>query len=175
MKTPALRLYLSAPMTGVPEYNHPLLNAEAARLRAAGYAVENPAEITPAQTTWAGWMRRAIAKMLTCDTIVLMPGWHKSKGCTVEWLLASVLGMTILYHSPPPRAHHTLYKLILRIMANSHKGALMWRGVTRDEADTIWHDHSDEDGHIDADGMLTAAKDIEELLIRKNHLPVHFG
>ncbi|MCY1527250.1 hypothetical protein D9M68_623110 [compost metagenome] len=38
------RIYLAGPMTGLPEFNYPAFHAEAARLRALGYQVENPAE-----------------------------------------------------------------------------------------------------------------------------------
>jgi hypothetical protein len=40
-------IYLSGPMTGLPDYNHPAFRAEAKRLRALGYTVVNPAEINP--------------------------------------------------------------------------------------------------------------------------------
>jgi len=39
-----LRLYLSGPMRGIPEQNHPAFHAAAQRLRLIGHEVYNPAE-----------------------------------------------------------------------------------------------------------------------------------
>lgn len=87
------RIYLSGPMTGLPDFNYPAFNAEAARLRALGYHVENPAE-NPKQDSWDAYMRKAITQMLTCDTIALMPGWLQSKGARIEYELAVSIGIT---------------------------------------------------------------------------------
>lgn len=87
MSTP--RIYLCGPMTGLPDYNYPAFNAEAARLRALGYDIENPAgNEHPANQTWPGYMRAALAQMLTCDAIALLPGWTESKGAVIERQLA---------------------------------------------------------------------------------------
>ena len=59
------RLYLAGPMTGLPELNFPAFHAEAARLRALGYEVVNPAEINvdPA-AGWLACMRADIAQLV---------------------------------------------------------------------------------------------------------------
>lgn len=38
-------LYISGPITGMPDLNFPAFHAAAAALRAAGYTVTNPAEL----------------------------------------------------------------------------------------------------------------------------------
>lgn len=91
------RIYLAGPMTGLPELNYPAFNAEAARLRQLGYHVENPAENdAPPSTTWSGYMRLALAQLVTCDTIALLPGWLASRGANIERALAVDLGMKIV-------------------------------------------------------------------------------
>lgn len=91
------RIYLSGPMSGLPESNYPAFHAEAERLRALGYHVENPAENEPpACGTWQGYMRRAVAQLITCDVIALLPGWSESRGALVERQLAVTLGMPAL-------------------------------------------------------------------------------
>ena len=92
------RVYIAGPMTGLPEHNYPAFHRAAAKLRAAGWHVESPAE--PGQIdgwTWADYMRRGLQQMLTCDTIALLPHWHGSRGALVEARLATdVLGMTTI-------------------------------------------------------------------------------
>ncbi|KRV74533.1 DUF4406 domain-containing protein [Pseudomonas citronellolis] len=91
------RIYLAGPMTGYRDFNYPAFNAEAARLRQLGYHVENPAEnAVPACGTWAGYMRLALAQLVTCETIALLPGWLASRGANIERALAVDLGMKIV-------------------------------------------------------------------------------
>ncbi len=90
------RIYLAGPMTGLPELNYPAFHAKAAELRAAGHHVENPAENpAPPCGSWQGYMRMAIAQLVTCDAIYMLPGWEASKGAQVEYDLGNVLGLQI--------------------------------------------------------------------------------
>lgn len=84
-------------MTNLPEFNYPAFGAEAERLRALGYHVENPAENPePPCASWAGYMRMAIAQLVTCDVIALLPNWHTSRGAVVEHKLALDLGIRVM-------------------------------------------------------------------------------
>lgn len=88
------RIYIAGPMSRLPDYNYPAFNRAAAKLREAGWHVESPAE--PGQVDGWGWgdyMRRGLQQMLTCDVIALLPGWHDSRGATLELRLAEALGM----------------------------------------------------------------------------------
>lgn len=90
-------LFLSGPMSGHLDYNRPAFHAEAARLRALGYRVENPAENpAPACDSWAGWMRYSIAQMMTCDAVAQLPRWIESRGARLEATLATELGIECL-------------------------------------------------------------------------------
>lgn len=92
------RIYLSGPMTGLPNYNYPAFNAEADRLRALGYQIENPAENpAPARDKWELYMRPALIQMLGCDMVAVLPGWNTSRGANVEVELALHMGMTVVY------------------------------------------------------------------------------
>ena len=94
------RIYLSGPMTGLPDYNYPAFNAEAARLRALGYTVENPAEnpVVPGHA-WELYMRAALRQMLNCATVAFLPGWQVSRGANVEIELAGHLKMAVIQAS----------------------------------------------------------------------------
>ena len=90
------RVYVAGPMSGLPDFNYPAFNAEAGRLRALGYEVENPAENpVPPCGSWAGYMRMALAQVVQCDGIVLLPGWETSRGATLEHHVATTLGLRV--------------------------------------------------------------------------------
>lgn len=90
------RLYLAGPMSNLPNLNFPAFHAEAARLRALGYDVVNPAEINPdVGMNWTDCMRADIAHLVTCDGIALLDGWERSRGARLEHHIALSLGMII--------------------------------------------------------------------------------
>ncbi|PPC91871.1 MAG: hypothetical protein CTY34_02015 [Methylobacter sp.] len=92
-----IRVYLAGPMSGLPDYNYPAFNAAAEALRARNWHVENPAENPqPPCGSWNGWMRMAIRQMLTCERVVLLPGWELSRGAKLEKQIANEVGMTVL-------------------------------------------------------------------------------
>ena len=91
-----MRLYLAGPMTGLEFLNFPAFMAEAARLRALGHTVLNPAELCPDPTTqWEDCMRKDIAALVTCEALALLPGWPNSKGAQLEVHIAEALGMAV--------------------------------------------------------------------------------
>ncbi|AQG98323.1 hypothetical protein A9R05_05420 [Burkholderia sp. KK1] len=91
------RVYLAGPMSGYPELNFPAFHAEAARLRALGFDVVNPAEIDVGPNPdWLTAMRADIRELVTCDGIALLPGWEQSRGAQVEHTLARGLGLRVM-------------------------------------------------------------------------------
>ena len=92
-----MRIYIAGPMTGLPEFNYPAFNAAAARLRALGYEVLNPAENpVPPCGTWQGYMRMALTQLVQCQCVALLPGWADSRGALIERKLAQVLQMEVV-------------------------------------------------------------------------------
>jgi hypothetical protein len=91
-----MKLYVAGPMSGYPELNFPAFHAEAARLRALGFEIVNPAEInTDPAAEWLDCMRKDIRYLVTCDGIALLPGWEQSRGANVEHTLARGLGLRV--------------------------------------------------------------------------------
>ncbi|MCV4285043.1 DUF4406 domain-containing protein [Pseudomonas capsici] len=90
------KIYLSGPMTGLPELNFPLFNAEAARLRGLGFDVVNPAELNPDGASWGDCMRKDIVALMSCDTVATLPGGENSKGAQLEVLIGERLGMAVV-------------------------------------------------------------------------------
>lgn len=89
-----MRLYISGPMTGIPEWNFPAFNKAADQLRAAGYDVVNPADGgSDNSKSWEDYLREDLRLLLDCDGIALLPGWEKSRGARLEVHVATSLFM----------------------------------------------------------------------------------
>ena len=110
-----MKIYLSGPMTGLPEYNYRAFHAAARKLRSLGHTVINPAELhphgrmrrllyrvlhalrlvrgQPSAPTWADYMRADIRALLDCEAIATLPGWEQSLGAELEVSIADELGM----------------------------------------------------------------------------------
>ena len=88
------RLYVAGPMSGLPLLNFPTFREAAAALRARGFEVVNPAEINiDPSAGWQACMRADIAQLVTCDALALLPGWEKSRGARLEYIIATGLGL----------------------------------------------------------------------------------
>ena len=109
-------IYLAGPMRGIKDFNFPAFHAAAAKLRAEGHHVFNPAECdeetygTGFNTSETGSfkdipafdLKTALHKdltfiCLTADAIALLPGWEKSKGVAAELATAKALDLEIIY------------------------------------------------------------------------------
>jgi hypothetical protein len=91
------RVYLSGPMTGLPDFNFPAFNVEAERLRALGYDVVNPVDINPDTTTpYNECLRNDLKALLTCDTIAMLDGWMNSNGAHLEMHIAHRVGIRVI-------------------------------------------------------------------------------
>jgi hypothetical protein len=116
-----MKYYIAGPMTGIPNFNFPAFNAAAAKLRAQGCEVFNPAErdierhngVDISADNHAGDPALAaqvhgfsLRDALADDTayickeatgIAMLPGWENSKGARAEHALAVALSLSILY------------------------------------------------------------------------------
>lgn len=103
-------IYLSGPMSGLPEYNYPEFRRVAKKIYEQGYEVVNPADnVIPEyplerrpeteegrRKMWAAFIRKDIKAIADCDTIALLKGWETSKGARLEITIAHALGMQIV-------------------------------------------------------------------------------
>ena len=92
-------VYLSGPMTGIPEYNFPAFARFAKALRSLGFYVINPADKFGGRTDLKRetYLRKDFAQILGLPKnegrVFFMPGWEDSDGCKDEFLLASRIGL----------------------------------------------------------------------------------
>lgn len=87
-------IFISGPMTGLPNYNFEKFNEVAAKLEKAGHKVVNPVKICKKykQETVikdksafdAMVAEQQKAEREECDSIILLDGWEKSRGVRLE-------------------------------------------------------------------------------------------
>jgi len=95
------RIYLSAPMSGIPDFNRPAMAKEAERLRAAGHYVFNPGENEPPGSenwVWLDWILHdlQIVRDGKFDTLGYMNGWALSAGAQIESIAARKHGLELM-------------------------------------------------------------------------------
>lgn len=98
--------YIAGPMRKLPQFNFPAFDAARDRLIAAGHGVFSPADmdrsagvdpLSDVVPNLKDCMRRDVNAILDyCDTIALLPGWERSKGCAVEVALGIFLGLKFI-------------------------------------------------------------------------------
>lgn len=89
-----MTLYLSGPITGVADYAKRFAHA-ARLLESHGYTVINPVEGTDGTLSYAEYMRRDLALVLTCEGIALIDGWGQSRGATMEKSVGAMVGLEL--------------------------------------------------------------------------------
>ncbi len=93
-------VYLSGPMTGLPDYNRAAFDMRAEAFKKLGYSVLNPAEISVTHGTdkaYSFYLKRALRMMLEADVVYVFGNWKNSKGVFVELYVARMLGMTVIF------------------------------------------------------------------------------
>lgn len=97
------RVYLSGPITGLPEpeYTRNFARAEQ-HYRTAGYEVVNPVELGKALllnnpgASYEDFMSVDLEALRSCTHIALLEGWENSKGAVREKAEAERLGLEII-------------------------------------------------------------------------------
>lgn len=93
-----MKIYLAGPMRGYPEHNFPAFRAAAAKLRADGHEVFNPADTGEP----VGWRIRDYMFLdlsWICnhaEAVALLPGWRDSLGATAEHATAVAIGIKVI-------------------------------------------------------------------------------
>jgi hypothetical protein len=95
-----MKLYVTGPMTGLPEFNYPAFRAAGARLQLAGFEVLNPIDaeehnVTGQPQAWDWYMRHALRMVLDADGLAVLPGAALSRGARLEIHVAAALGLPI--------------------------------------------------------------------------------
>ena len=96
---PRKRIYISGPISGHDiDVRRKSFKEIQEHLEAQGYEVVNPMENgLPAEATPREHMKRDIELLMTCDFIYMMRRWTHSKGCKVEFDVATAIGLPVFF------------------------------------------------------------------------------
>lgn len=91
------RIYLAGRIRGVEGYAA-IFAAAANKLRIEGYSVFNPAacNMDDGRPLWQ-IMRHLLPQLCESQAIAMIPGWWRSGGARIEWLLAKYIGLKVIY------------------------------------------------------------------------------
>lgn len=92
------KVYISGPMTGLPNLNYEAFHKKADVLRKRGFAVANPAEHFNGRQDLARetYLREDVKQLVECDYITFLEGWKSSKGAVLEYLISLECGIKVL-------------------------------------------------------------------------------
>lgn len=132
--------YISGGMSGLPDYNFPAFNDCAAKLRADGWHVFNPAENFDGRTDLARnvYMTADFKHLLSVADdpgfetrgIVMLPGWSGSQGARVEVAMALEMGLSC-YFWQGDKLHETTAESVKAFLNAGFAGIAL--GTKRDE------------------------------------------
>lgn len=98
----AKTIYISGPITGVPDYQQKFKDAKL-EVASLGYVPITPIEVCSAagldegNHEWLAYMKANIRAVLEVDGLYMLRDWWQSKGARVEHGLAIGLDLLILY------------------------------------------------------------------------------
>ena len=87
------KVFISGPMTGLPNYNREEFDKAEEMLLKAGFTVVNPAKFGIDGMTDADIARIDLNALLSCNYIYQLEGWTYSKGASAEWSIALWAGI----------------------------------------------------------------------------------
>ena len=94
----AKKIYISLPISHYDLEERKRYAQRVEDALSAFYEVINPLKNgIPVTEDWRVLMKKDLEDLLTCDVIFLCKDWEKSKGCKLEFDVASTVGMEIVY------------------------------------------------------------------------------
>lgn len=117
-----MKIFISGPMSGKPEYNFPEFNKRESILRNQGWEVVNPVticelyggaeKVTNDKHLFDLMIDKEITELKKCDAIYMLKGWEDSCGAFKEYFVARRLHLYCMYEE------NGFFKRIIRNLRN---------------------------------------------------------
>ena len=92
-----MKVYISGPMTGIPDHSYPAFETARKQLINDGFTVLCPAEAGQVNGwTWEQYLTRDLRMVLDADAVAALPGWENSRGAKLEIHVARELGKPVV-------------------------------------------------------------------------------
>lgn len=94
------KIYISGPITGCKNSNRDAFEFASRRIYLNGATPINPFTVcadVPDGSPWRVYMRECLRGELDADKVLMLKGWRRSRGARVEWILAKLLGIKVIY------------------------------------------------------------------------------
>lgn len=84
-----IKVFISGPMTGLPDFNRGAFFDTADVLFSHGHIVLNPA-VFPDGLEHGDYMKICLPMIDAAEAVIMLPGWEKSKGANMEYQYAQI-------------------------------------------------------------------------------------
>lgn len=97
MKT---KVYISGKISGIENEAIELFANAEKQLQSDGFETVNPMNLSHNHDkSWHSYMKEDVKALCDCDEIFMLSNWVDSKGSTIEYVIATYLGLKVTHQS----------------------------------------------------------------------------
>lgn len=94
-------IYISGKISGLPQSEvKTKFQTAFENLKGAGHTIISPVNLPHNHNgSWEAYMKECIINLMKCDSIYMLSDWKTSKGAVIEYELAKLLKIEVLYEN----------------------------------------------------------------------------